>query len=107
MEIPMKRTAVRQETDTATTAEERLERPRLSTSAARRMRRKRAAERAAQAALEHRGEKVAPLSAGRAAGITGMFLDVSEWWLSGRFFDLSTMNRGLNMFEPRKRREES
>jgi len=57
---------IRQETDTATTAEERLERPRLSTSAARRMRRKRAAERAAQAALEHRGEKVAPLSAGRA-----------------------------------------
>ena len=49
-----------------------MERPRLSTSAARRMRRKRAAERAAQAALEHRGEKAAPLSAGRATGITGI-----------------------------------
>lgn len=59
------RQASPEETDTATTAEERMERPRLSTSAARRMRRKRAAERAAQAALEHRGEKAAPLSAGR------------------------------------------
>jgi len=60
------RQASPEETDTATTAEERLERPRLSTSAARRMRRKRAAERAAAAALEqNRVEKSAPLSAGR------------------------------------------
>ena len=72
---------ISQETDTATTAEERLERPRLSTSAARRMRRKRAAERAAQAALEHRGEKVAPLSAGRATRITGTGFVVGDWFV--------------------------
>lgn len=48
--------------ETDTTAEDR-ERPRLSTSAARRMRRKRAAERAAVAALE---VDKAPLTVGRA-----------------------------------------
>lgn len=66
------RSPVRQHSpaETDTTADDApLERPRLSTSAARRMRRKRAAERAQQAAEQSRnneGTRTAPLSAGRA-----------------------------------------
>ncbi|CAK9085676.1 Pumilio homolog 5 (APUM-5) (AtPUM5) [Durusdinium trenchii] len=65
------RSPVRQHSpaETDTTADDApLERPRLSTSAARRMRRKRAAERAQQAAEQSRnneGTRTAPLSAGR------------------------------------------
>ena len=62
--VPKQSVSRQQSPETDTTAEDvDVERPRLSTSAARRMRRKRAAERAAVAALEVDNK---PLTAGRA-----------------------------------------